>query len=88
MHWGSGLEIGAAIYAALEWDDLLTEEIELFDGSLVLIEAFDFRQKKNRNRHGGREMFIPVVDKLAAALDPLDRSKKRTPMASHSRKRA
>jgi integrase len=41
----------------------------------VLIEAFDFRQKKNRNRHGGREMFIPVVDKLAAALEPLDRSK-------------
>ncbi|MFI0849026.1 tyrosine recombinase XerC [Mesorhizobium sp. IMUNJ 23232] len=61
--------------AALEWDDLVTEEIELFDGSLVLIEAFDFRQKKNRNRHGGREMFIPVVDKLAAALEPLDRSK-------------
>jgi hypothetical protein len=61
--------------AALEWDDLVTEEVELFDGSLVLIEAFDFRQKKNRNRHGGREMFIPVVDKLAAALEPLDRSK-------------
>ncbi|MER8388791.1 site-specific integrase [Mesorhizobium sp. M1428] len=61
--------------ADLEWDDLVTEEIELFDGSLVLIEAFAFRQKKNRNRHGGREMFIPVVDKLAAALDPLDRSK-------------
>ncbi|RWA60566.1 site-specific integrase [Mesorhizobium sp.] len=61
--------------AALEWDDLLTEEIELFDGSLVLIEAFDFRQKKNRNRHGGREMFIPVVDKLATALDLLDRSR-------------
>ncbi|MBZ9763305.1 hypothetical protein LB553_20810 [Mesorhizobium sp. CA8] len=48
--------------AALEWEDLVTEEIELFDGSLELIEAFDFRQKKNRNRHGGREMFIPVVD--------------------------
>lgn len=61
--------------ADLEWDDLVTEEIELFDGSLALIEAFAFRQKKNRNRHGGREMFIPVVDKLAAALDPLDRSK-------------
>ena len=60
--------------AALEWDDLVTEEIELFDGSLVLVEAFDFRQKKNRNRHGGREMFIPVVDKLGAALEPLDRS--------------
>ncbi|RWD29537.1 MAG: integrase [Mesorhizobium sp.] len=61
--------------AALEWCDMVSEEIELFDGSLVLIEAFDFRQKKNRNRHGGREMFIPVVDKLAAALEPLDRSK-------------
>ncbi|TIO48511.1 MAG: integrase [Mesorhizobium sp.] len=60
--------------AALEWENLVTEEIELFDGSLELIEAFDFRQKKNRNRHGGREMFIPVVDKLAAALEPLDRS--------------
>lgn len=61
--------------ADLEWDDLVTEEIELFDGSLELIEAFDFRQKKNRNRHGGREMFIPVVDKLATTLKPLDRSK-------------
>ncbi|RWG87198.1 MAG: integrase [Mesorhizobium sp.] len=60
--------------AALEWEDLVAEEIELFDGSLELIEAFDFRQKKNRNRHGGREMFIPVVDKLAEALEPLDRS--------------
>ncbi len=61
--------------ADLEWDDLVTEEIELFDGSLELIEAFDFRQKKNRNRHGGKEMFIPVVDKLAVSLEPLDRSK-------------
>lgn len=39
-----------------------------------MIDAFDFRQKKNSNRHGGREMFIPVVDKLAEALAPLDRS--------------
>lgn len=61
--------------ADLEWNDLVTEEIELFDGSIELIEAFDFRQKKNRNRHGGREMFIPVVDKLAITLEPLDRSK-------------
>ncbi|MER8593556.1 site-specific integrase [Mesorhizobium sp. M1182] len=61
--------------ATLEWEDLVSEEIELFDGSLVLIEAFEFRQKKNRNRHGGREVFIPVVDKLAQALEPLDRSK-------------
>jgi integrase len=53
----------------------VTEEIELFDGSLELIEAFDFRQKKNRNRHGGKEIFIPVVDKLAAALESLDRLK-------------
>ncbi len=64
--------------ADLEWDDLVTEEIELFEGSLVTIEAFAFRQKKNRNRHGGREMFIPVVDKLAVALAPLDRSKSGT----------
>ncbi|RVH81728.1 integrase [Sinorhizobium meliloti] len=61
--------------ADLLWDELVTEEIELFDGSLVMIDAFDFRQKKNSNRHGGREMFIPVVDKLAEALAPLDRSK-------------
>ncbi|MER8459614.1 site-specific integrase [Mesorhizobium sp. M0027] len=54
---------------------MVLEEIELFDGSLETIEAFDFRQQKNRNRHGGREMFIPVVDKLAQALVPLDRSK-------------
>ena len=32
--------------AALEWEDLVSEEIELFDGSLVLIEAFEFRQQK------------------------------------------
>lgn len=68
--------------AALEWEDLVTEEIELFDGSLELIEAFDFRQKKNRNRHGGREMFIPVVDKLAAALEPLDRTQGGTVLKS------
>ncbi|MER9844148.1 site-specific integrase [Mesorhizobium australicum] len=68
--------------AALEWDDLVTEEIELFDGSLELIEAFDFRQRKNRNRHGGREVFIPVVDKLAAALEPLDRSRGGTVLKS------
>ncbi|MBZ9777032.1 tyrosine recombinase XerC [Mesorhizobium sp. CO1-1-8] len=68
--------------ATLEWDDLVTEEIELFDGSLELIEAFDFRQKKNRNRHGGREMFIPVVGKLASALEPLDRSQGGTVLKS------
>ncbi|WP_258609269.1 tyrosine-type recombinase/integrase [Mesorhizobium sp. AR10] len=61
--------------AALDWEHLVVEEIELFDGSLEMIEAFDFRQQKNRNRHGGREMFIPIVDKLAQALAPLDRSK-------------
>ncbi|CAN7697306.1 site-specific integrase [Mesorhizobium amorphae] len=61
--------------AALDWEHLVVEEIELFDGSVEVIEAFDFRQQKNRNRHGGREMFIPIVDKLAQALAPLDRSK-------------
>lgn len=61
--------------AALDWEHLVVEEIELFDGSVEVIEAFDFRQQKNRNRHGGREMFIPIVDKLAQALTPLDRSK-------------
>jgi integrase len=61
--------------AALDWEHLVVEEVELFDGSIEVIEAFDFRQKKNRNRHGGREMFIPIVDKLAQALAPLDRSK-------------
>lgn len=60
--------------AALDWGHLVVEEVELFDGSIEVIEAFDFRQKKNRNRHGGREMFIPIVDKLAQALAPLDRS--------------
>lgn len=64
--------------ANLGWDDQVTEEIELFDGSLVMIEAFDFRQRKNRNKHGGREMFIPIVDKLAAALAPLERVKGQT----------
>jgi integrase len=60
--------------ATIQWDQLIVEEVELFDGSLEMIEAFDFRQKKNRNKHGGREMFIPVVDKLAQALEPLDRA--------------
>ncbi|RAZ89480.1 integrase [Mesorhizobium hawassense] len=60
--------------AALDWEHLVIEEIELFDGSIEVIEAFDFRQQKNQNRHGGREMFIPIVDKLALALEPLDRS--------------
>lgn len=57
--------------AALDWSHLVVEEIELFDGSLELVEAFDFRQMKNRNRNGGAEMFLPVVDKLAEALAPL-----------------
>jgi len=61
--------------ATLEWDHLVVEEIELFDGSLVQIEAFDFNQMKNRIRTGGAEMFIPIVDKLARDLAPLDRTK-------------
>ncbi len=59
--------------AGLLWSDLVTEEIELYDGDIVTIDAFDFRQRKNRNRHGGKEMFIPIVDKLAEALAPLNR---------------
>lgn len=60
--------------AALEWDQLVVEEIEI-DNEFIEIEAFDFRQRKNRNTNGGREMFIPVIDRLAKALAPLDRTK-------------
>ncbi|MFA1622833.1 tyrosine-type recombinase/integrase [Rhizobium mongolense] len=60
--------------ANIGWDDLVVEEIELCSGEIVVIEAFDFRQGKGRNRHGGREMFLPVIDKLASALEPLERT--------------
>lgn len=68
--------------ASVGWDDLVVEEVELFDGELVEVEAFDFTQRKNRNRHGGREMFIPVVDKLAAALASLERQPGRPVLAT------
>ncbi|MER9439671.1 tyrosine-type recombinase/integrase [Mesorhizobium sp. M0011] len=49
----------------MEWDDLVFEEIELFDGALEVIEAFDFRQKKTATITAGARCL----------LAPLDRSK-------------
>ncbi|THK37678.1 integrase [Ensifer sp. MPMI2T] len=60
--------------ANLAWEHLVIVDVEL-DDEIVEVEAFHFHQHKNRKRTGGKEMFIPVVDVLADALAPLDRSK-------------
>lgn len=58
--------------ASLDWSDLDQHEIELHSGEIAIIEAFSFRQGKNANKTGGAEMFIPLVDKLADALRPIN----------------
>jgi integrase len=58
--------------ASITWDDLQTIEVETDEG-FEEIEAFVFTQGKNRNRNGGKEMFLPLVGELRAALAPLER---------------
>lgn len=58
--------------ASLRWDHLSTRQITI-DGKLEKIEGFEFTQNKNRNRNGGKRVFIPVTPMLAEILAPLDR---------------
>ncbi|MDR6634580.1 integrase [Phyllobacterium sp. 1468] len=60
--------------ANLRWDDLVTVEVEL-EGHIEEITGFEFRQRKNRKRTGGKLLFIPMTPMLAEILHPLDRSK-------------
>ncbi|MEY9780544.1 tyrosine-type recombinase/integrase [Sinorhizobium fredii] len=59
--------------AHLAWDTLVEEEVETGDGDFETVMAFDFRQRKNRKRNGGKEMFLKVTRPLQAALAPLSR---------------
>lgn len=59
--------------ATLRWSDLVTERV-VVDGEIKEVEGFAFTQKKNRNRTGGKHVFIPVTPMLREILEPLDRS--------------
>jgi integrase len=59
--------------ASLRWDQLVEAEVKSLDGDAKMVTAFHFRQRKNRNQNGGREMFLPVLPWLAEALAPLSR---------------
>lgn len=68
--------------AHLRWDQIVRETVETADGGVETVEAFDFRQRKNRKRNGGKEMFLKITASLAEALSPLDRSKGGTVLKS------
>lgn len=55
----------------LTWDQLVQIETENDFGDIELINVFDFRQKKNQKKNGGKEMILPVPDKLMAVLNAL-----------------
>ncbi|WP_051000055.1 tyrosine-type recombinase/integrase [Sinorhizobium fredii] len=54
--------------ANLRWDQLVRETVRMPDGSLLDVEAFHFRQQKNKKRTGGKEMFLIVTEELSEAL--------------------
>jgi integrase len=57
--------------ATIAWSDIETVLVDL-DGEEIEVQAFNFRQGKNANLHGGREIFMPIVDKLFEALNALE----------------
>src|SRR5690606_9994831 len=59
--------------AALRWSDLVKHRV-VIDGQRQDIEGFDFTQLKNRNKTGGKRVFIPLTPMLREILEPLDRS--------------
>jgi integrase len=59
--------------AALRWSDLVKHRV-IIDGQRQDIEGFDFTQLKNRNKTGGKHVFIPLTPMLREILEPLDRS--------------
>jgi integrase len=58
--------------AVLGWDQRVTLELENCEGDLEFMDAFDFRQKKNAKRTGGKHVILPITDKFAAALAALE----------------
>lgn len=60
--------------ATIEWAHLVKERVRMPSGLVIEVDAFHFRQQKNRKRTGGKEMFLLVTDELAEALAPLDRT--------------
>lgn len=59
--------------AALAWKHRTTRRV-VVGGETVDVDGFDFVQGKNRNRNGGKRLFLPVTPMLAEILAPLDRS--------------
>lgn len=57
--------------ATIGWNDIVEKDVEL-DGEIFTVHAFEFRQGKNANIHGGREIFMPIVDKLFETLNALE----------------
>jgi integrase len=57
--------------ATVGWDSLVQIEEEDEFGDLVLVDVLDFRQMKNRRRHGGKHMILPVTNTLKAVLTSL-----------------
>lgn len=64
--------------ATVRWDQIVTREIRMPDGTVVEVEGFHFRQQKNRNVNGGKEVFLVVTDEVREALDALDGPKEGT----------
>lgn len=54
--------------ALLRWDQLVIIDT-IVDGKVEEQWNFDFRQRKNMNRTGGSEMFLPVPDDLRRVLE-------------------
>lgn len=58
--------------AALSWSDRTTRRV-VVGGEVKEIDGFEFIQNKNRNRNGGKKLFIPITPMLAEILEPLDK---------------
>lgn len=57
--------------ANLNWDDRKTKEEEDDDGNFIFLDCFEFRQRKNRTKNGGKHMVSAVTGKFAIALSAL-----------------
>lgn len=49
-------------------DQRVRIDFETSDGDLLVVDAFEFRQKKNEKRTGGKQMFLPILPWLDQAL--------------------
>lgn len=59
--------------ASLTWQDRTTHHV-IIDGERKEIDGFEFVQNKNRNKNGGKRLFIPITPMLAEILEPLDKT--------------